>query len=48
MSELKGQILGVLLVLTLFGAMSFAFSAIFDSAANNISAQVSDQFYTPI
>jgi len=46
MSELKGQILGVLLVLTIFGAMSIAFSSIFSNAANNISAQVSDQLYT--
>jgi len=45
MSELKGQILGILLVLTIFAAMSVAFSAIFTNATNNISAKVSDQLY---
>jgi hypothetical protein len=43
MSELKGQILGVLLVLMIFGAMSIAFKGIFQNASNAISAQVSDQ-----
>jgi hypothetical protein len=48
MSELKGQILGVLLVLTIFGAMSIAFTAIFNNAASNISARVSNETYTTI
>ena len=45
MAELKGQILGVLLVLVLFGAMTVAFSNIFDGAASNLATQVSNQFY---
>ena len=46
MAELKSQILGVLLVLTIFGAMSFAFTSIFSNAASNISTQVSETFVT--
>jgi hypothetical protein len=45
MSELKGQILGVLLVLTIFGAMSVAFTGIFNTAASNIATQVSETYY---
>lgn len=45
MSELKGQILGVLLVLTLFGAMTVAFTTIFADATTNLASQVSNQFY---
>jgi hypothetical protein len=45
MAELKGQILGVLLVLTIFGAMSVAFTGIFNTAASNVANQVSETFY---
>jgi hypothetical protein len=45
MSELKGQILGILLVLTIFAAMSIAFTQIFQNATDNIASQVSDQLY---
>ncbi len=44
MAELKGQILGILLVLTIFGAMSVAFTGIFNTAASNISRQVSETY----
>jgi hypothetical protein len=45
MAELKSQILGVLLVLTIFGAMSVAFTGIFNGAASNIAQQVSETYY---
>ncbi|MEY3609774.1 MAG: hypothetical protein RLZZ264_295 [Bacillota bacterium] len=44
MAELKGQILGVLLVLMIFGAMSVAFTGIFNTAASNIARQVSETY----
>jgi hypothetical protein len=44
MAELKGQILGILLVLTIFGAMSVAFTGIFNNAASNIAQQVSETY----
>ncbi|HOJ44979.1 MAG TPA: hypothetical protein PK340_02965 [Bacilli bacterium] len=47
MSELKGQLLGVLLVLTLFGTMSMMFVSVFQSATNHISQQVADQITPP-
>ena len=47
MSELKGQLLGVLLVLTLFGTMSVLLTGVFNSAANHISQQVADQITPP-
>ncbi len=42
MSELKGQILGVLLVLMIFGTMSVAFATIFQNATNAVSSQVTE------
>lgn len=45
MAELKAQILGILLVLTIFGAMSVAFTGVFNTAASNIAQQVSETYY---
>lgn len=42
MSELKGQILGVLLVLMIFGTMSVAFATIFNNATSAVSSQVTE------
>lgn len=42
MSELKGQILGVLLVLMIFGSMAVAFSNIFANATSAVSSQVQE------
>jgi hypothetical protein len=41
MSELKGQLLGMLLVLSLFGVIAGVLTTSFKNAADNISEQMS-------
>lgn len=40
MSEIKGQILGILLVLTIFGVVSAALVAVFTNLKNTVEKQV--------
>ena len=40
MSEIKGQILGVILVLTIFGAVGAALKGVFDSMKNHVVESV--------
>ncbi len=42
MSELKGQILGVLLVLALFGAVAGVLGAAFNNTANKLKTDMSN------
>ena len=42
MSEIKGQILGIVLVLMIFGIVSGAMVAIFRSLTNNVQEQVNE------
>lgn len=43
MSEIKGQILGILLVLAIFGAVSGVLVAAFKNSANNIAEKVGSE-----
>ena len=40
MSEIKGQILGILLVLTIFGAVSAALITIFNNLSKTVESKV--------
>ena len=42
MSEIKGQLLGIILVVTIFGAVAGVLLTAFTSAANNTSTQISN------
>jgi len=42
MSEIKGQLLGILLVLMLFGTMTVALTAIFSNMTGKIENEVSE------
>lgn len=42
MSELKGQILGIILVVIIFGAIATQLSGIFDQSISTISGQISE------
>lgn len=42
MSELKGQILGILLVLIIFGAMVTTFKTVFDNTATRVEQAISE------
>ena len=46
MSELKGQILGVILVIILFGVISFAMKESFDSYGKKITDTVTETLET--
>lgn len=41
MSEIKGQILGVILVLMIFGAVAGAMTAVFSNLSNTITTEAS-------
>lgn len=43
MSEIKGQLLGIVLVLAVFGAVSTALLAAFKTATDNVSQKVSEE-----
>jgi len=43
MSEIKGQLLGMILVLLLFGAVATAMWAIFDKSTKSISEKVDNE-----
>lgn len=42
MSELKGQLLGLIIVLILFGTVSLAASGVFDSLVGKINDQTTE------
>lgn len=42
MSEIKGQLLGIILVLMVFAAVSATMVAVFSNLAGQVSSQVSD------
>ena len=42
MSEIKGQILGIILVLSIFGAVGAALKGVFDSMKDNVVQSVED------
>lgn len=42
MSEIKGQLLGIILVLMVFAAVSVGVKAAFNSLTNNVQAEVSE------
>lgn len=42
MSEIKGQILGIVLVLMIFGAIAVTLSSVFTGLANKVSSEVSE------
>lgn len=42
MSEIKGQLLGIILVLMVFGAVSAAMVAIFNNLTKSVEQQVSE------
>ena len=43
MSEIKGQILGIILVLTVFGAVGGTLVAIFKNLANTVESKVNSE-----
>ena len=43
MSEIKGQLLGIILVITIFGAVSTAVAAIFTNLTNAVETEVSKE-----
>lgn len=43
MGELKGQILGLILVITLFGTLATAITAIFTKATDGVSSKLDEQ-----
>lgn len=47
MSEIKGQLLGIVLVLAIFGAISGALYAAFKTSADNVSTKVSADTKVP-
>ena len=42
MSEIKGQLLGIILVVTIFGAVAGVLLTAFTTAANNTSTKISN------
>ena len=46
MSEIKGQLLGVILVLMVFGVVSAAMVIIFENLTRNVESQVDDRTNT--
>ena len=42
MSEIKGQLLGIILVLIVFGAISVTMATVFKKTAQNISTKADD------
>ena len=42
MSEIKGQLLGIILVVTIFGAVAGVLLTAFTTAANNTSAKIAN------
>ena len=42
MSEIKGQLLGIILVLVVFGAISVTMATVFKSTASSISSKAED------
>lgn len=42
MSEIKGQLLGIVLVLVIFGAISVTLATVFKSTASSISRKADD------
>lgn len=43
MSEIKGQLLGIILVITIFGAVSAAAAAIFTNLTNAVENEVAEE-----
>ena len=43
MSEIKGQLLGIILVITIFGVIGGALTAIFYSLTHTVEAEVTDK-----
>jgi hypothetical protein len=42
MAEIKGQLLGILLVIMVFATVSFSMNAIFTNLGNSVTAEVSE------
>lgn len=43
MSEIKGQLLGIILVVTIFGAVSTAVAAIFTNLTNAVETEITKE-----
>ena len=46
MSEIKGQLLGIILVVTIFGIVGGALAAIFSTLTNTVEDKVSEEIAT--